>query len=78
LDFLDKRFAEEQKSKPEKERAKEGLIEKLENVIAKRFKRVSYTEAIEILLNSKENKKGNSFILLKNGEPIYSLSTRDS
>jgi len=58
LDFLNNRFAEEQKSKPEKERAKEGLIEKLENVIAKRFKRVSYTEAIEILLNSKENKKG--------------------
>lgn len=58
LEFLDKRFAEEQTSKPEKERAKEGLIEKLENVIAKRFKRVSYTEAIEILLNSKENKKG--------------------
>jgi asparaginyl-tRNA synthetase len=27
-------------------------------VITKRFKRVSYTEAIEILLNSKENKKG--------------------
>ena len=58
LEFLDKRFEEEQKQKPEKERAKEGLIEKLENVIAKRFKRVSYTEAIEILLNSKENKKG--------------------
>ncbi len=58
LDFLDKRFAEEQKTKPEKDRAKEGLIEKLENVVAKRFKRVSYTEAIEILLNSKENKKG--------------------
>ncbi|MEC5172009.1 asparaginyl-tRNA synthetase [Chryseobacterium nepalense] len=57
LDFLDKRFAEEQKSKPEKERAKEGLIEKLENVVSKRFKRVSYTEAIEILLNSKENIK---------------------
>ncbi|AIL47136.1 asparagine--tRNA ligase [Elizabethkingia anophelis] len=58
LEFLDKRFAEEQKQKPEKERAKEGLIEKLENVVAKRFKRVSYTEAIDILLNSKENKKG--------------------
>lgn len=58
LEFLDKRFAEEQKAKPEKERAKEGLIEKLENVISKRFKRVSYTEAIEILMNSKENKKG--------------------
>lgn len=58
LEFLDKRFEEEQKQKPEKDRAKEGLIEKLENVISKRFKRVSYTEAIEILMNSKENKKG--------------------
>lgn len=58
LAFLDKRFSEEQKQKPEKDRAKEGLIEKLEKVIEKRFKRVSYTEAIEILLNSKENKKG--------------------
>ncbi len=58
LAFLDKRFAEEQKQKPEKDRAKEGLIEKLQNVVAKRFKRVSYTEAIEILMNSKENKKG--------------------
>jgi asparaginyl-tRNA synthetase len=58
LAFLDNRFAEEQKTKPEKDRAKEGLIEKLENVIEKRFKRVSYTEAIDILLNSKENKKG--------------------
>ena len=58
LALLDKRFAEEQKSKPEKDRAKEGLIEKLENVISKRFKRVSYSEAIEILMNSKENKKG--------------------
>ena len=58
LEFLDKRFAEEQKSKPEKDRAKEGLIEKLQNVVEKRFKRVSYTEAIEILMNSKENKKG--------------------
>ena len=58
MDFLDKRFAEEQKQKPEKDRAKEGLIEKLQNMVAKRFKRVSYTEAIDILLASKENKKG--------------------
>ena len=58
LEFLNKRFAEEQKQKPEKDRASEGLLEKLQNVIQKRFKRVSYTEAIEILKNSKENKKG--------------------
>ncbi|MDF0718738.1 asparagine--tRNA ligase [Kaistella sp. PBT33-4] len=58
LEFLNSRFAEEQKQKPEKDRAKEGLIEKLENVVKKRFMRVSYTEAIEILMSSKENKKG--------------------
>ena len=58
LELLDKRFAEEQKQKPEKERTAEGLIEKLQNVVKKRFVRLSYTEAIEILLNSKENKKG--------------------
>lgn len=58
LEFLDQRFAEEQIQKPERERASEGLIEKLENVVKKRFKRVSYSEAIDILMNSKENKKG--------------------
>lgn len=57
IEFLDKRFAEEQKQKPEKDRAKDGLIEKLEKILKKRFKRVSYTEAIEILMESKENKK---------------------
>jgi len=58
LAFLDSRFAEEQKQKPEKDRAGEGLLEKLENVVKKEFQRISYTEAIEILLSSKENKKG--------------------
>src|SRR5690606_13660185 len=58
LEFMNCRFAEEQKQKSEKERAKEGLIENLENVNKERFIRVSYTEAIEILMNSKENKKG--------------------
>jgi len=58
LAFLDKRFEEEQKTKPQKDRATQGLIEKLETVVKQRFKRVSYTEAIDILRNSKENKKG--------------------
>lgn len=57
LKILDERFSAEQKQKPENDRAKEGLIEKLENIIKKQFKRVSYTEAIDILMNSKENKK---------------------
>ncbi|MAZ97195.1 MAG: asparagine--tRNA ligase [Flavobacteriales bacterium] len=57
LEFLDKRFADEQKSKPQLERADQGLIEKLEFVVKNDFIRLSYTEAIDILRNSKPNKK---------------------
>lgn len=76
LELLDKRFAEEQKQKPEKDRAKEGLIEKLENVVKKRFKRVSYTEAIEILLNSKDNKGKFQFPVEKWGADLQSEHER--
>lgn len=57
LEFLDKRFADEQKTKPQNERAEQGLIEKLEFVVSNDFVRLSYTEAIEILRNCKPNKK---------------------
>lgn len=57
LAFLDQRLAGEDKAKPEAERSPMGLIEKLMFVIDNNFKRVSYTEAIEILKNSKPNKK---------------------
>ena len=57
LEFLDKRFADEQKGKPQNERAEQGLIEKLEFVVSNDFVRLSYTEAIEILRNCKPNKK---------------------
>jgi asparaginyl-tRNA synthetase len=57
IEFLDQRFAEEEKRKPANERSDMGLIEKLNFVIDNNFKRVSYTEAIEILMNSKPNKK---------------------
>ncbi len=57
LKFLDKRFADEQKSKPQLERAEQGLIEKLEFVVKNDFIRLSYTDAIDILRNSKPNKK---------------------
>ncbi len=58
LEFLDQRLAQEEKSKPAKDRQEMGLIEKLNFVLDNNFKRVSYTEAIEILRNSKPNKKG--------------------
>ena len=57
LEFLDKRYAEEEAKKPKNERSDLGLLEKLHFVLDNNFKRVSYTEAIEILKNSKPNKK---------------------
>lgn len=57
LEFLNKRFLEEEKDKPQQERSSMSLIEKLEFVINNDFKRVSYTEAIDILKNCNHNKK---------------------
>ena len=57
LEFLEKRLLDEEKSKPADERSELALRDKLKFVIDNNFKRVSYTEAIEILKNSKPNKK---------------------
>jgi asparaginyl-tRNA synthetase len=57
LEFLEKRLIDEEKTKPQAERSPMPLIEKIKFVVDNNFKRVSYTEAIEILKNSKPNKK---------------------
>jgi asparaginyl-tRNA synthetase len=57
LEFLAQRLVEEEKSKPQAERSEMGLIEKLEFVLNNQFERITYTEAIEILLQSKPYKK---------------------
>lgn len=57
LQFLDQRLAQEEKSKPQAQRSEMSLLERLKFVVDNNFKRVSYTEAIEILRNSKPNKK---------------------
>ncbi len=57
LQFLEQRLLEEEKSKPQAERSEMALIEKLKFVADNNFKRVSYTEAIDILKNCKPNKK---------------------
>ncbi len=57
LQFLDDRLFNEEKTKPQAERSEMRLIEKLKFVTENNFKRVSYTEAIDILRNSKPNKK---------------------
>ena len=57
LAFLDQRLTQEEKSKPQAQRSEMSLLEKLHFVVDNNFKRVSYTEAIDILRNSKPNKK---------------------
>lgn len=57
LEFLEKRLLDEEKTKPQAERSDMSLIEKIKFVVDNNFKRVSYTEAIDILRNSKPNKK---------------------
>ena len=57
LEFLENRLLEEEKTKPQAERSEMSLIEKIKFVVDNNFKRVSYTEAIDILKNSKPNKK---------------------
>ena len=57
LEFLAQRLADEEKQKPQAERSDMGLIEKLEFVINNKFERITYTEAIDILLQSPAYKK---------------------
>ena len=57
LEFLEQRLLIEEKTKPKAERSEMSLIEKIKFVVDNNFKRVSYTEAIDILRNSKPNKK---------------------
>lgn len=57
LKFLEGRLLEEEKAKPQAERSEMSLLEKLNFVLENNFKRVSYTEAIDILRDSTPNKK---------------------
>ena len=57
LEFLEQRLLQEEKSKPQAERSEMSLRDKLAFIGENNFKRVSYSEAIDILRNSKPNKK---------------------
>lgn len=56
LTFLSQRLINEEKNKKADERSME-LVEKLRFVLEQPFERITYTEAIDILRNSKPNKK---------------------
>ncbi len=57
IKFLEDRLLQEEKNKPQAERSEMTLSDKLRFVVDNNFKRVSYTEAIDILRQSKPNKK---------------------
>lgn len=57
LQFLEERLIKEESSKPANERSPMPLREKLQFCIESDFERLTYTEAIKILMNSKPNKK---------------------
>jgi len=57
LEFLRLRLLEEEKSKPQTERSELDLMQKLQFVVENKFERITYTEAIEILLQSSHYKK---------------------
>lgn len=57
LEFLRQRLLEEEKQKPQTERSEMDLIEKLRFVTENKFERITYTEAIDILLQSPAYKK---------------------
>ncbi len=77
LAFLNQRLADEEKQKPTAERSEMGLLDKLQFVLDNNFKRVSYTEAIDILKNSKPNKnKKFNYIIEEWGADLQSEHER--
>lgn len=57
IEFLRNRLLDEEKTKPQKERAEMDLVAKLNFCLDHRFERLTYTEAIQILSRSKPNQK---------------------
>ena len=57
VQFLNDREIQEEKQKPQNQRNEMSLIDRLKFVTENPFKRITYTEAIQILLNSKPHKK---------------------
>ena len=55
--FLDKRLTDEEKNLPKEQKSEMSLVERLNFVAENEFQRLTYTEAINILRNSKPNKK---------------------
>ena len=66
LEFLKSRLEEEEKQKPQNERSELDLLSKLNFCLENDFERITYTEAIAILKNSKPNQKKQFKYLIDN------------
>ena len=77
LEFLEQRLINEEKEKPQNERSAMTLREKLRFVLDNKFERITYTEAIDILKNSPDQRKTVSPTQSKSGEPTYNPNMRD-
>ena len=77
LKLLEERLIDEEKRKPEKDRSEMTLTEKIDFVINNKFKRITYTEAINILINSQPNKKKKfKYIINDSGSDLQSEHQR--
>ena len=66
LEFLNNRSIDEEKNLKQEERSDMTLLERLQFVLQNKFERITYTEAINILKNSKPNKKKRFKYLIEN------------
>lgn len=76
LDFLAQRLQKEESKLPQQQRSEIGLIEKLEMVVNNSFERITYTEAIDILINSPAAKKKKFQYEVKWGNDLQSEHER--
>ncbi len=76
LAFLANRLLEEEKTKKKEEQSELGLIEKLRFVVDNEFERLTYTEAVRILEQSKPAKKGQFQYEVKWGVDLQSEHER--
>jgi asparaginyl-tRNA synthetase len=76
LDFLDQRLQKEESKLPLQQRSEMGLLQKLELVLNNKFERITYTEAVDILLNSVAYKKKKFQYDIKWGSDLQSEHER--
>ena len=77
IEFLNQRLENEEKNLKKEERSELSLIDRLDFVVNNKFERITYTEAINILRNSKPNKKKRfQFLISGFGDDLQSEHER--